>query len=114
MSTRSEIAEYLVSQLSDAGIVSARKMFGEYGLYLDGKVIGLICDDQLFIKPTPAGLEFHPEADFGPPYPGAKDWLLIPEDLWDNSTWLQGLARITARALPEPKPKAPKRHKQNT
>ena len=112
MSTRTDIAEYLVSQLSGAGNVFARKMFGEYGLYLDGKVIALICDDQLYIKPTPAGLAFHPEADFGPPYPGAKDWLLIPEDLWDNAIWLQELAQITARALPEPNPQAHKKQRQ--
>ena len=26
-------------------------MFGEYGLYFDNKLFGLVCDNKLFIKP---------------------------------------------------------------
>jgi TfoX/Sxy family transcriptional regulator of competence genes len=28
-------------------------MFGEYGVYCDEKFVALICDDTLFVKPTP-------------------------------------------------------------
>ena len=35
--------------------LTAKKMFGEYALYLDGKIVGLICDNQLYLKPTEAG-----------------------------------------------------------
>ncbi len=55
-----------------AGAVSARKMFGEYALYLDGKVVGLICDDRLFLKPVPALAALLPDAEDAPPYPGAR------------------------------------------
>ena len=48
MATKPEYAAYVCDQLRGAGEVAARKMFGEYGLYCDGKVIGLICDNQLF------------------------------------------------------------------
>ena len=33
--------------------LTVKKMFGEYALYLDGVVVAFVCDDTLFIKPTP-------------------------------------------------------------
>ena len=60
MATKPEYAAYVCDQLRGAGEVAARKMFGEYGLYCDGKVIGLICDNQLFIKRTEAGAALMP------------------------------------------------------
>lgn len=98
MATKAETAEYLVSQMLGLGNVYARKMFGEYGVYCDDRMFALICDDQLFYKPTAAGKAFLEEYEEGMPYPGAKPWLLIPEDQWDDALWLTELARIT---LPE-------------
>lgn len=105
MATRAGIADFIVAQLAGAGEVSARKMFGEYGVYCDGKMIALICDDQLFLKPTEAGRACYPDAEEGQPYPGARNWLLVPEDLWDDSAWLCELVRVTAREVPLPKKK---------
>ena len=56
MSTQPSTIDYLLEQLGSAGSVSARKMFGEYGLYCDGKIVALVCDDQFFLKPTPEGV----------------------------------------------------------
>ncbi|RYD21729.1 MAG: response regulator, partial [Spirochaetia bacterium] len=36
---------------------------GEYGLYLDGRLVALVCDDQLFVKPTVAGRAYASNAD---------------------------------------------------
>jgi len=55
MATQQSTVDYLLEQLRRAGSVSARKMFGEYALYRDGKLVALICDDQLYLKPTAAG-----------------------------------------------------------
>lgn len=77
MATKPEYAAYVCDQLRGAGEVAARKMFGEYGLYCDGKVIGLICDNQLFIKRTEAGAALMPGCPEGEPYKGAKPCLLI-------------------------------------
>ena len=44
-------------------------MFGEYALYIDEKVVALICDNQVFVKPTAAGLEVLGEVIEAPPYP---------------------------------------------
>jgi TfoX/Sxy family transcriptional regulator of competence genes len=52
--------------------LTARKMFGEYAIYLDGKVVALVCDDQLFVKPAPGAQVAFPDCPTAPPYPGAK------------------------------------------
>lgn len=86
-------------------------MFGEVGLYSGGKLVALICDGQLFIKPTPGGRAFAGDCDEAPPYPGAKPSLLIDADRWDDADWLGALVSITAAELPAPKPKRPRRPK---
>lgn len=50
--------------------LSARKMFGEYALYLDGMVVALVCDDKLFLKPTPGAQTALPDCPAGHPIPG--------------------------------------------
>jgi DNA transformation protein len=52
VSSQQKTVDYIVEQSAGAGTMTAKKMFGEYGLYCDGKIVALICDDQLFIKPT--------------------------------------------------------------
>ena len=94
--------------MAGAGPASARKMFGEYALYLDGKLFALVCDDQLFLKPTPAGRAHAPNLGEGAPYPGAKPCLLVTGDRWDEADWLSELVRITVAALPTPASKKPK------
>jgi TfoX/Sxy family transcriptional regulator of competence genes len=96
--------EFIVDQIAAAGNITYRKMFGEYAIYCDGKVVALICDDQLFIKPTEAGKIFINNITEAPPYPGAKLYFLI-EDKIDNREWLSNLVRLTAKELSTPKPK---------
>ena len=83
-------------------------MFGEYGLYCNGKFFGMICDDKFFVKPTASGKAYIGTPTEAPPYPGAKNCFLIEEQL-DNSEWLCELVRLTAAELPEPKPKKKKK-----
>ena len=109
MATKAEIVDYIVGQIAGAGNVYARKMFGEYGVYLDDKMVALVCDDQFFIKPTEAGKEYLVEYEEGLPYPGAKPWILIPEDQWDDEQWLTELVRITAPHIAPVKKKAKKK-----
>ena len=105
MATEQSIIDYILDQLSGLE-VRARKMFGEYALYCDDKVVALVCDNRLFIKPTPAGEKFaaghFPE---GHAYPGAKPSIMVDEEMLDDREWLMGLVRLTADALPAPKPK---------
>ncbi len=96
--------EFVADQLSDACDASYRKMFGEYALYSKGKVVALICDNQLFVKPTEAGRSFIGDVVEAQPYPGAKPAFLIQDRLEDRE-WLTQLIVLTERALPRPKPK---------
>lgn len=98
---------YVAEQMESAGRVTYRKMFGEYAVYLDGKVVALVCDNRLFVKPTPGGRRFMGQAAEGFPYPGAKPYLLI-EDRLDDREWVTELIRITAEELPAPKKAKPK------
>lgn len=106
MGSRPETIEFILDQLSTGGAeVTARKMFGEYGLYLDGKMVAMVCDDQLFMKSTPGGRAFTGPIEEAPPYPQAKPHPVIDGDRWDDGAWLAELFRITAAELPAPKPK---------
>ncbi|MEY2873206.1 MAG: hypothetical protein RLZZ373_577 [Pseudomonadota bacterium] len=108
MSTDRTFIDHIADQLHGHGAFTHRKMFGEYALYLDAKVVALVCDNQLFVKPTEAGRALlGPDAAMAPPYPGAKLHFQA-SDLIDEREALARLLRVTAEALPEPKPKRPK------
>lgn len=110
MASSLEFVRYVADQLRDAGNITYRKMFGEYGMYCDGKIFALICDDQLFIKITEAGRKMAPEIPEELPYEGAKPYFLI-EDV-DNREFMTRFASETCRVLPEPKPKKSKAKKR--
>jgi len=107
MASDLDFIEYACDQLGGAGRITYRKMFGEAAVYCEGKVVALICDNQLYVKPTKRGHELIGNPIEAPPYPGAKLHFLIDEGL-DDRDWLAGLVRATYAELPEPKPKKPK------
>ena len=96
--------DYLLDVLSQSGQVSARKMFGEYCLYFAGRPVGLVCDEQLFLKPTEAGRRLMKDEREGIPYPGARPHLLVSPDDWDDRQRMSAMVRATFDALPPPKP----------
>ncbi len=105
MATSQATMDFLLDQLVGLANVSAKKMFGEYCLYLAGKPVALVCDDQLFLKPTKAGRGMVQQAIEEAPYPGAKPHLLITADRWEDRDWLSQLIQATSNELPLPKPK---------
>lgn len=115
MATDPAFATFVVEQASDAagdaGDVRVRRMFGEYALYLGDKVVGLLCDDQAFLKPTEGGRALLERVVEAPPYPGAKPYLLLSDEL-DDRAQLAELLRRTAAELPEPKPKKPRKRRK--
>ncbi len=102
MASTQDFLDFVLDQIEPRGRVTARKMFGEYALYAGDKVVALVCDDRLFIKPTDAGRAFAGEIAQAPPYPGAKPYFLIEDGLEDRA-WLSELVRVTEGALPAPK-----------
>lgn len=107
MASRPEYVQYVADQLSGAGEITYRKMFGEYGMYCDGKIFALICNDQLFVKITEAGRSLAPNLEEAPPYEGSKPYFLV-EDI-DNREFLTKFVAETCRELPMPKPKKAKK-----
>ncbi len=107
MASRQGVVDYILEQIAAAaGVASARPMFGEYGLYCGGKLFGLVCDDQLFVKLTKGGRAFlGDDVTEGSPYPGAKPCFVIPGDQWEDSERLAELVRVTTAELPAAKVK---------
>ena len=111
MASDLEFVEFVTENIKNSGNIRSRKMFGEYCLYCEEKVVALICDNKLFVKPTDAGREYIGNVTEAPAYIGAKDSFLI-EDKIEDSDWLTELIKITGKELPVPKQKK-KRKKKN-
>jgi len=103
MASKLEFVQYAADQMGGAGTITYRKMFGEYGLYCDGKIFALICDNQLFVKITEAGRRVAPNLKTAPPYEGAKLYFQM-EDI-DDRKFLTDFVTATCGELPPPKPK---------
>lgn len=111
MATAPGTVAFLLEQMEPAGTVSARRMFGEYALYLDGKVVGLVIADRLFVKPTPGALALAAGMAAGPvalerPVPQITPYLPV-EDV-DDAGALVALIRAAWADLPVPPPKKPR------
>ena len=109
MGSDAKTVAFILDQAAGAGDVRAKPMFGEYGVYCGDRMVAMICDDQLFVKPTRAGQVFASDATYAPPYPGAKPCMRVDPDRWDDGAWLSELFRISAAELPDPKRKAKRR-----
>lgn len=100
MATTTETIDDLLALLKPLGGVTAKKMFGEYCIYLDDKPVGLVCDDCLYVKVTEPGRAMGKDIAESPPYPGAKPHLEYLIDSWGNGRQLCELLRATHAALP--------------
>lgn len=103
MASNPDFVQYIADQCAGAGEIVTRNMFGDYAIYCNGKVFGLICDDCFYLKPTAAVRPFLRSVEMAPPYDGAKDYFLVTDV--DDHDYLAMLVSETCRALPEPKPK---------
>ena len=106
MSSSIDFVKYIEDQWGKAGDIVTKKMFGDYGIYCDGKIFGLICDDKFYLKPTEAVRHLLRTVEMRPPYEGAKEYFYI-EDI-DDQDYLSTLVKETCQSLPEPKPKRKK------
>ena len=113
MPSSSEFKNFVLEQLessTDGYRFSARKMFGEYCIYVRDshtpfetpKPLFLLCDDTLFIKQYKELATLLESAPKAPPYAGAKDWHIIDVD---SSMLLGEVIETIAPFLPAPKPK---------
>lgn len=110
MASDKEYVLYVAEQIGLGSRLTYRKMFGEYALYLDEKVIAFVCDNSLFIKPSQAATTLTPDLPQRPPYPGAKDYP-VADELLDDADELRRLVIETARLMPVRAPRKPRRRK---
>ena len=113
MSTKQSTIDYLLDQLSAIKTIRARKMFGEYALYTQEKVVALVCDDELFVKITEPGKKLlGKNYKEGYAYPGAKPSMHISGDMCEGREFLAGLLLTTAEALPDAQSKKKKKNEK--
>ena len=103
MASNPDFVLYIVDQCSGAGEITVRKMMGDYCVYCNGTLFGLICDNNFYVKVTEPGKALLKEVILRPPYVGAKDYFFI-EDV-DDRDYLARLIKATLPALPKPKAK---------
>lgn len=103
MACSATVVKYVVDQMGPGA--APRAMFGEYGIYFRGTLVALLCDDRLFLKVTPVAEALLGPHELGPPYPGAKPAVIVPEETWDDGALMARLASETAAALGKAPPK---------
>ena len=113
MATDKSFVEYVIETAGLGSRLTHKKLFGEFALYLDGKVVAFACDNSLFIKPSRAATLLAPDLPQGPPYPQAKDYP-IADELLDDPDALRRLILDTAELMPPPKVKKPPKAKRGT
>ena len=103
MASNPDFVQYIADQCAGAGEIAVKKMMGDYCIYCDGVLFGLICDNNFYLKVTEPGKALLKEVLLRPPYDGAKDYFYITDV--DDSDYLVNLIRATIPALPKPKAK---------
>ena len=103
----SEYNEYVREALSTAGDIVIKSMMGGYLVYLNGKLIGDICDNELFLKRTPTSDRMLAESELRYPYEGSKTLMHVFDSFDDKALILELLNGMYAE-LPDKKPKKAK------
>lgn len=102
MACTPEYIEFVCSQLAAVGEVRARKMMGDYVIYVDEKCVIIACDGQCYVKKIPELEALMTDAECGFPYEGAKEHYILDIDHRDHAQKVVSVLRDT---LPYPKPK---------
>ena len=106
MACSSDFVQYIVDQCSGAGDIAVRKMMGDYCIYCDGTIFGLICDNNLYVKVTEAGKAVLEEVDLRQPYEGARDYFYVGNV--DDRDYLVDIIEATLPELLSPKARSRK------
>jgi TfoX/Sxy family transcriptional regulator of competence genes len=106
MATQTETIEFILEKLRGRARFTARAMFGEYALYADGKVVGLVCDDLLYVKIVPASEALETLCEKDTPYPGARPHYVVEESQISTIHDLAQILSDIANSIPAKKKKA--------
>lgn len=113
MARRSEMGEYVVDLLSPLGEASYRFMFGGFGVYLDGLMIGIVADEVFLLR---ADDENRPDFEVRGipafrPYPDKDQtmpYYAVPDDVFEDPDeflrWAQRSRQAALRHKAQAKP----------
>lgn len=105
MACTQDFIDFIITQLAGAGTVRAQKMFGEWGIYVDEKMVIMACDNIAYVKKLPELEPLMHDAECGYPYPGAKEHYILDIEHRDHAIQV---VRLLAQLLPYPKKKKAK------
>ena len=105
VATSIDFIEYVCDQVSSAGQVRYKKLFGEFIVYINGRPVFTVCDNTVYVKKIPEMSELLNGAQLGCPYDGAKVHYIL--DI-DNAELALAAADILKEVIPLPKPRKKK------
>lgn len=108
MASSQATANFILDKLRHPGQFSVKSLFGEFALYANGKTVGFICDNLLYVKILPASRDLEPLCEKAPAYPGSKPYYLIEETQLSTLPNLPAILFAIAKAIPAKKKKARK------
>jgi len=113
-----DFVAYLHELLAPAGKVSARAMFGGWGVYVDGTIIGIVVDGRLYLKadaltePAFAATGNAPFVYDSPKGPMPMSYWSVPEEALDSpeamAPWAKRAIEAAGRKAAAKKPPASK------
>lgn len=119
MAIQSDFVATVLDLLSPWGGVSARRMFGGYGLYRQGLMFALVADDVLYLKVDAQNRPAYEAAGVAPfTYDGKSKTVTLPyweapSDVFDDTDamieWAKGAFAAALRARKPEKPAKPKK-----
>lgn len=100
MASSKEFADFVMEQAAGTGVITSRKMFGEYMVYIDGKPILLVCDNLVYVKMLDCVADELSNAEIAVPYNGAKPHYIL--DI-ENRETVQRVIELLKPVIPLPK-----------
>lgn len=88
-----EFNEYVRECFSEAGEIVIKSMMGGYLVYFNGKLIGDICGDELFLKRTPISDRLLADSELRYPYEESKT-LMHVFDSFDDKSLIRNLCKV--------------------
>lgn len=102
MSCSNEFIDFIQDVLSDVGDVRAKKMFGDWMIYVDEKPVVLACDDMAYVKKLPEITDLMEEAECGVPYEGAREHYILE---MEQQSHVRDVVQKLVDVIPTPKKK---------
>ncbi|MBJ8325177.1 TfoX/Sxy family protein [Streptococcus pacificus] len=102
-----EFNEYVCDSFSESGDIVIKFMMGGYLVYFNGKLIGDICNNELFLKRTPTSDRLLADSELRYPYDGSKTLMYVFDKFEDTDLIVELLGGMYAE-LPEKKSKKAK------